>query len=381
MTEQNGIDFIRIRVDDSSPSEETPLINHKRSISDISIRSGIQAINPLPGMAIRSHKLEKGGGISECTVQEALQGAKTGKRHYWIDIDADHRDANELRAWLRNMKLPNFLIDVLSEPPEEWASQVLPLRRAALAVIRILPENPASDEVAHLAALSMNHLLLTFTSCPRSETGGLYAPAMEQMKQRERLPAPTSSGALLAWLRFHVERTSRCTRELRYAVLAMDEAMDRNIHNVSLQEIIDAKDQFLRLFAVAEEQSECLESLAGAELDADGLDFSPIRGSLSILLATAGATERMALRLEKHISDLRQRHEDSKHHQMDRRLAVLTVLSAIFLPLTLLTGIWGMNFAEMPELTKHDAYPIALLFMVSLAVIMVCFFKRAGWFD
>lgn len=324
-------------------NESTPLLlvnqpeHHKRQGS---IQSGLQAIVALPGMVIRSHSICKDGTIEKCTTKEALKEVKTGKRHYWIDIDSDHRgeDAEDLREWLQGLNLPNFVIDLLSEPPELWASQVVPLQRAALAVIRILPENPLSDEVAFLAALQTRNLLLTFTSCPRSETGGLYAPALMQMKRRG-LPAPTSSGALLAWLRFHVDRTLRCTRELRYSVLAMDEAMDRDTTSVSIDELIAAKDQLLRLLSVAEEQNECLESLAAAEADEEnGINFSAVRGSLSILLATSASTERMALRLEKNIGDLRERHEGHEQQVMNRRLGVLTVFSAVFLPLTLLTG-------------------------------------------
>lgn len=117
------------------------------------------------------------------------------------------------------------------------------------------------------------------------------------------------------------------------------------------------------------------------EADTEMLDFRAVRGSLSMLLATAGATERMALRLEKHIADLRQRYEGHEHQVMNRRLAVLTVFSVIFLPLTLFTGIWGMNFEYMPELTAPDAYPIALLLMLTVAVVMMCYFRQTGWFD
>jgi Mg2+ and Co2+ transporter CorA len=117
----------------------------------------------------------------------------------------------------------------------------------------------------------------------------------------------------------------------------MDESMDQDIQSVDLDEIIEAKDQLLRLLGVAEEQNECLEALAGAEADTEGLDFTQLRGMLSVLLSQAGATERMALRLEKHLGDLRQRYEGRQHARMNRRLAVLTVLSAVFLPLTLIT--------------------------------------------
>jgi Mg2+ and Co2+ transporter CorA len=363
----------------SASNENSPLLgpNHRR---EASLQSGLDAMTALPGMNILAYQILKNGTFSVCTPGEALAGAKTGRKHFWLDIDIDD-DSEELRAWLRRLNLPNFVIDVLAESSETWASQVIPLQRACLAVIRLLPRNTGSDHMTHVAALALRNMLITFTSCPRTDTGGLFAEAMAQMNEAERLPSASSSGALIGWLRFHLDRTSRSSRELRYAVLAIDKSMDRDIVSVEIEEIIAAKDQFLRLLSVAEEQSECLQALSAASTGSDGFDLSDLTGSLGSLVATAGATERSTLRLEKHIADLRQRAEDHEHKNMNRRLGFLTVLSAIFLPLTLLTGIWGMNFEKMPELSQPNAYPMALVFMFCLASLMICYFRKSGFFD
>lgn len=371
--------------DEENPApstENSPLlgaITHKRKTS---LQSGLHAISALPGMQIRAHQIiRKDGTFTSCTSGAAVAGAKTGKKHYWVDIDAGPDDSEELRDWLQRLNLPNFVIDVLAESSETWASQVIPLHRACLAVIRILPHDTSSDHMTHVAALALKNILITFTSCPRNDTGGLFAEAMAQMNEAERLPSASSSGALMGWLRFHLDRTSRSTRDLRYAVLAMDAAMDRDILSVKIDEIVGAKDQLLRLLSVAEEQCECLQALSAASTGSEGYDLSDMTGSLGSLVATAAATERSTLRLEKHIADLRQRAEDHEHRNMNRRLGFLTVLSAIFLPLTLLTGIWGMNFEQMPELQEPHAYPMALVFMFSLATLMICYFRRSGFFD
>lgn len=319
-----------------SIDEETPLFQRSDSVDSLSARS----IRPLPGMVIRSHGIDpKHGTLRKCPVKEALSKGRAGKGSYWIDVDADDRDHEELNEWLKQLKLSRFLVSRLAEPSQTWASQVIAFKTAVLAVIRILPETESSDEMTYMAALSRKSLLLTFTSCPKDETDkGLYDSALAYMQAREKLQSPTCSGALFAWLHFHIERTSKSIRELRWYVLKMDESMDRDIQSVNLDEIIEAKDQLLRLLGVAEEQNECLEALAGAEADTEALDFTQLRGMLSVLLSQAGATERMALRLEKHLGDLRQRYEGHQHARMNRRLAVLTVLSAVFLPLTLITG-------------------------------------------
>jgi magnesium transporter len=58
---------------------------------------------------------------------------------------------------------------------------------------------------------------------------------------------------------------------------------------------------------------------------------------------------------------------------------VLTVLSGVLLPLTLITGIYGMNFEHMPELKWAYAYPIVLLAMAGLGLSLFLLFRRLGW--
>jgi magnesium transporter len=58
----------------------------------------------------------------------------------------------------------------------------------------------------------------------------------------------------------------------------------------------------------------------------------------------------------------------------------LTILSVIFIPLTFLAGIYGMNFHNMPELKSENGYFILLGIMVLVTVISVWYFKRKKWF-
>lgn len=66
-------------------------------------------------------------------------------------------------------------------------------------------------------------------------------------------------------------------------------------------------------------------------------------------------------------------------------ISYLTIVSVIFMPLTFLVGVWGMNFDpdtspwNMPELKAYYGYPAALLFMGVVAVALVAFFKWKKW--
>ena len=60
-------------------------------------------------------------------------------------------------------------------------------------------------------------------------------------------------------------------------------------------------------------------------------------------------------------------------------MRVLTIMSSIFIPLTFMAGIYGMNFEAMPELKNPNAYPLLLVVMGFTVVGMLIYFKRLGW--
>ena len=67
-------------------------------------------------------------------------------------------------------------------------------------------------------------------------------------------------------------------------------------------------------------------------------------------------------------------------HQQNSRLYVLSIISAIFLPLTFLTGALGMNIGGVPGLNNDNAFLWVSLFCVSLAVVLMIWFKYKKWY-
>lgn len=69
----------------------------------------------------------------------------------------------------------------------------------------------------------------------------------------------------------------------------------------------------------------------------------------------------------------------SQGNRMNEVMKVLTIIATIFIPLTFLAGIYGMNFESMPELKLPWAYPVLLLVMFITAMGMVLYFRRKRW--
>lgn len=66
-------------------------------------------------------------------------------------------------------------------------------------------------------------------------------------------------------------------------------------------------------------------------------------------------------------------------HRTNEVMRVLTVFAAFFFPLTFIVGVYGMNFAEMPELTWPLGYPMVLVLMAGVSLATYLWFRRRGW--
>lgn len=66
-------------------------------------------------------------------------------------------------------------------------------------------------------------------------------------------------------------------------------------------------------------------------------------------------------------------------NKLNEIMKVLTIIATIMMPLTLITGIYGMNFEFMPELRSPYGYYAVLLLMLSLGLSMVYYFRKRGW--
>jgi magnesium transporter len=66
-------------------------------------------------------------------------------------------------------------------------------------------------------------------------------------------------------------------------------------------------------------------------------------------------------------------------NRLNEVMKVLTAISLIFMPLTFIVGLYGMNFKYMPELEWHYGYPAVVLLMLVIGVVMYFYFKRKKW--
>ncbi|HZH86838.1 MAG TPA: magnesium/cobalt transporter CorA [Brumimicrobium sp.] len=83
--------------------------------------------------------------------------------------------------------------------------------------------------------------------------------------------------------------------------------------------------------------------------------------------------------LKESVSGLLDLYMSSVSNRMNNVMKVLTIVSTIFIPLTFIAGIYGMNFTNMPELEYKYGYLITMIGMAVLTLLMIFYFKRKKW--
>lgn len=84
-----------------------------------------------------------------------------------------------------------------------------------------------------------------------------------------------------------------------------------------------------------------------------------------------GARDRAVSAIELHLA--------ASAHRLNEIMRFLTVMSSVFIPLTFLAGVEGMNFRYMPELEQPWGYPLTLALMLSISLLMLLWFRRRRW--
>ncbi|MEM0437825.1 MAG: magnesium/cobalt transporter CorA [Candidatus Micrarchaeia archaeon] len=79
------------------------------------------------------------------------------------------------------------------------------------------------------------------------------------------------------------------------------------------------------------------------------------------------------------LSEMVDVHLSGISNRLNEIMKVLTIISTVFIPLTFIAGVYGMNFRYMPELESEWGYPAVLLLMLLVAALMVLYFRRRRW--
>jgi hypothetical protein len=293
-------------------------------------------------------ELTEAGRLVGLELADARRRWLAGDGTFWVQLREASR--SEVDTVLGELGVGGLLRRRMLRTGKE--TSIIAVRDAVFAEWAVFADE-ACTQRAYVAALAVKNLLVTTESEPIE----VPPEALQSLDLSELGPLSTGS-VLCAMLLWHGSRTAHAARTLREGLLEIDKRMDEDPGSVDGDELARLKGALAITEAVAVEQDEAFAVLSEAQSNA--LDLSGVRGPMALLTSSASATRRLDDRLDRRFLELRHRASEHRQDLLNRRLAFLTVISTIFLPLTLLAGIWGMNFENMPELQSPFGYPVAL---------------------
>ncbi|TQR18986.1 magnesium/cobalt transporter CorA [Psychrobacillus vulpis] len=157
----------------------------------------------------------------------------------------------------------------------------------------------------------------------------------------------------------------------------MEDELSASMRHLSLNQMFDLRSDLLRLRRTILPMRDLLYRIINSERvnlqQTERAYFGDIYDHLLKLTDMVESNRELT-------ADIRDSHMSINSSHMNRIMMILTIVSTVFIPLTFIAGVYGMNFENMPELKWHYGYFIVLGFMVFIAISMFAWFTFKGWF-
>jgi magnesium transporter len=321
-------------------------------------------------MNIRSFRITDEKLVVEIPVEEGSPAWFEDPVHRWIDIEA--ADGEELDAFLEPLKSDPEMLRTRVGPGSDSFFEVL----ENLLWIRI--PVLSSDSDTELTSISLLCLPTTLVTIHREPLPAISTLAL-RLSGRIRLKSTTTSALIYqVILRLAGENFfafAACRRDYD----ALSKQMIEDTDSIEPEALFALRRRITNIGDANEDHAFCVDGLQKVE--------SPLfragdqREHFRDLDRSLDRHQRSMDRLEENIKELHQQFLLTIQDKTANRLKILTILSAVFLPLTLIAGIYGMNFENMPELGIRYAYYVVLGFMLLVGIGMLAFFYKKGWFE
>lgn len=318
-------------------------------------------------MKLNGYRIDDRMSLQNVAVDRIDRAAAARDGILWFDIEASQPAAIE--QLLAPLELHPLALEGCAEP--DTRMRVEPYEGA------VLLSYPAGDfvqpGVPYTRILWLPNLLVTIRDRPYRQLRSLLDRADFRVHER--------SVAAILFLLFDLDQDDsvRATLELRDRIKELADRIEDDLDEVDGSDIRDLKRQAAAIAVRFEDQLACVSKLQ--QLPSDMSWLGELSEYYANLASNLDYLVRRTQRLEELVQDARYQYQAALQDKTNRRLNVLTVVQAIFVPLTLVTGIYGMNFAYMPELGWPMGYFYCLGLMAAIAAAELWVFYRKGWFD
>ena len=306
-----------------------------------------------------------------CDYNNAVVAIKQKNARIWIDLQ--DIETSELEGKLDDVHVHGLIRRFCLESRDHPG--YYPLHPLALMVVPVQTEIQETEKVEYLSLLFSQDFLISI----RNSKMARFQKSFSLEDTAELLPDDSIAGIISSLLMGLSLDFLRKASRMGDRILVLEEQMDRDPDSVKIEEISDKRSELLTLESIVQGQLPILEAVIiskRASIISDNtMEY------LSWTAANLNAANRKLDWLEHRIEVIRSLIDMYAQDKTNRRLGRLTVLSMIFMPITFLAGIWGMNFDFMPGLHFKFGYWMALSVMFLIVLGMFFYFRKRGWFN
>jgi magnesium transporter len=314
----------------------------------------------------RSFRVNEDRHLESVEVDREQLTAEAENGPLWVDVES--ATPEEIEKLLAPLELHPLVIEGCVEPGDRI--RVEPFDDA---VLLSYPTGNIEHEIHYARIVCLQNILITIRD--------RLHPGLESKLRLSRVRLRTRSVAAVLFylLDISLDDNILAAHELRDEVTQLVDRIEDDPELVSGGDIQSLKRQKRTFAVVFEDQLACLKMLR--QLGTGVLVLDELKEYFEDLVGALDYLDRMMERLDLQLQDARQQYQTALQDKTNRRLNVLTIVQAVFVPLTLIAGIYGMNFARMPELQWPYAYLACLGVMVAIVLGELWLFYRNGWFD
>lgn len=305
--------------------------------------------------------------------------------------------AEQIEQW-RNLPDAFIWIDIYDEPDESDAPLLRDLGCHELAISDAQKErHPPKlelfgdetflllrDLTADATTLDFNYVQTAFFARSRSliTRTSSHSPSVELWWHNPELPAAMSQGSVFLMTRVAKTMGSRYLDLLLTFEPRLSQWEDDLLNHTDegiMRELSVARNRLRKLSRIATYMERACEELMEVIGDED---YESNRQLIHASVDLYEKFERLRGLADLYYqlsSDLIETHLSLSSHQLSQAMRLLTVMMSVFIPLTFVAGIYGMNFDYMPELQWRNGYFGVLGMMGVIAVGLIALFRRYRW--
>ncbi len=304
----------------------------------------------------------KGGGAAIDDPETSGIGAS------WTHLDFSHRDT---RRWLMDHGVDAQIVDTLVEP--ESRPRTLVLDDGLLAVLRGINRNAGADpdDMVSVRIWLTDDALIT-----ARQRNLIAATALREQLQSGKGPA-TAAAALVGLVRHLEEGVGQFIEGLSDRIEGYEETLETAEMAQLRSDIADARRGIARIRRYLAPQRTALDALARQadrwfsdeevySLREFGDQFQRQVEDLDLL------RERVMVLQEELMNRVSQ--------EQNARTYLLSIVAAIFLPITFISGVFGMNVAGLPGVETEGAFVIVSVVMLAISIAIVIWLRMKRWF-